>query len=92
MSAIQGIRYIFSYGTYYFTEHLFDELDAEGFSIYDLECSIANGQIRRTWPKENKYEVVGRSFDGRMLGCICRITGANKLIIITAYEYKKRIQ
>ena len=89
MSAIKSIRFIFNYGTYHFTEHLFEELDADGFTIYDLECSISNGRIRKTWPKENKYEVVGTSFDGRPLGCICRITHTNKLVIITAYEDKK---
>ncbi|OGJ87561.1 MAG: hypothetical protein A2268_03925 [Candidatus Raymondbacteria bacterium RifOxyA12_full_50_37] len=86
MSAIESIRNIFTYGTYHFTDHLFDELDNDGFTIYNLECSIANGRIRKTWPKENKFEVVGKGFDGRPLGCICRITHTNKLIIITAYE------
>ncbi len=90
MSAIENIRLLFNYGTYHFTDHLFDELDNDGFTVYDIECVVVNGKIRKTWPKENKYEVVGKAFDGRQMGFICRITQTNKLIIITAYEDKSK--
>jgi hypothetical protein len=88
MSTIDIIRQLFNYGTYHFTDHLFVELDNDGFTVYDIECVVANGKIRKSWPKENKYEIVGKAFDGRPMGFICRLTQTNKLIVITAYEDK----
>ena len=68
------------------TEHADDEAIAEGFDIYDLECVILNGKIRRTWPKENKYEVVGLALDGRRMGIVCRLTKTGRVRIITVYQ------
>lgn len=90
MSSVDVIRQLFNYGIYHFTEHLFEELDNDHFTIYDIECVVAGGKIRRSWPKENKFEVTGKAFDGRPLAFICRITPTNKLIIITAYEDKTK--
>ncbi|PIU65117.1 MAG: hypothetical protein COS84_07335 [Armatimonadetes bacterium CG07_land_8_20_14_0_80_40_9] len=77
-------------GLYYLTEHADDEATADGFDIYDLEYGILNGKIRRTWPKEGKYEVVGVSLDGRPIGVVCRITGAKKVRVTTVYEDKPK--
>jgi hypothetical protein len=90
MGSADFIRRLFNYGAYHFTEHLFEELDNDGFTIYDLECVVANGKIRKTWPKEGKYELTGKAFDGRAMAFICRISQNNKLIIITAYEDKAK--
>ncbi|MFH0919899.1 MAG: DUF4258 domain-containing protein [Fibrobacterota bacterium] len=90
MGSIDIVRLLFNYGAYHFTEHLFAELDNDGFTIYDLECVVANGRIRRSWPKEKKFEVIGKSYDNRLMAFICRITINQKLIIITAYEDKTK--
>lgn len=63
-----------------------DEAGAEGFDIHDIEYGILTGKVRRTWPREEKYEVVGRAFDGRAIGLVCRRTSGNRLCIITVYE------
>ncbi|MBW2554945.1 MAG: DUF4258 domain-containing protein, partial [Deltaproteobacteria bacterium] len=75
---------------YYLTEHADDEAIADGFDIYDIEYGILNGKIRRTWPKEGKYEISGISLDKRPIGIVCRITVAGKVRIITIYRDKPK--
>ena len=59
MSRIAQIQALVRNGLYYLTEHADDEADDDGFDIYDVEQGILTGKIRRTWPKQGKYEVVG---------------------------------
>jgi len=63
---------------------------ADGFDIYDVEYGILTGKIRRTWPKEGKYEVVGSALDGRPIGIVCRITKSGKVRVITVYKDKPK--
>lgn len=90
MSKIGQIRALVRNGLYYLTEHADDEAIADGFDIYDVEHGILNGKIRRTWPREGKYEIVGVSLDRRDVGIVCRITGAGKVRVITVYEDKPK--
>jgi hypothetical protein len=90
LSKIGQIRALVRNGLYYLTEHADNEAIADGFDIYDVECVILNGKIRRTWPKENKYEVVSLALDGRQMGIVCRITDTGKVRIITVYEDKPK--
>lgn len=89
MSTISILRQLVLYGLYYFTAHALEELDADGLDEFDAETVLLHGKIRKTWPRESKYEVIGTVNDGRRVGVICRITQTNKLRIITAYEDKK---
>ncbi len=86
MSKIGQIRALVRNGLYYLTEHADDEAIADDFDIYDVEHGILSGKIRRTWPREGKYEVVGSALDGRRIGIICRITRTDKVRVITVYE------
>ncbi len=86
MSKIRRIQALIRNGLYYLTEHADNEASAESFDIYDVENSILTGRIRRTWPREGKYEIVGSALDGRSLGVVCRITPAGKVRIITLFE------
>ncbi len=86
MGKIRRIRELVRNGLYYLTEHADNEAIADGFDIYDVENSILTGRIRRTWPREGKYEIVGSALDGRRLGSVCRITQTGKVRIITVYH------
>jgi hypothetical protein len=88
LSKITQIQTLVRNGLYYLTEHADDEATTDGFDIYDVEQGILTGKIRRTWPKEGKYEVVGSALDGRRIGIICRITQGGKVRLITVYEDK----
>lgn len=90
MSKIGWIQTLVSNGLYYLTEHADEEATIDDFDIYDVENGILNGNIRRTWPKEGKYEVIGKALDGRKIGIVCRITNTGKIRIITAYEDKPK--
>jgi len=86
LSKIGQIQELVRNGLYYLTEHADDEAMADNFDIYDVENGILGGRIRRTWPREGKYEVVGWSLDKRPIGVVCRITQTGKVRVITVYE------
>ena len=86
MSKISQIQTLVRYGLYYLTEHADDEALEDRFTVYDIECGLLNGKIRRIWSKDEKYEVIGRSLDGRTIGVVCRFTDGGKLRVITVYE------
>jgi hypothetical protein len=90
LSKIKQIQVLVQNGLYYLTEHADDEATADDFDIYDVEYGILNGRIRRTWPKEGKYEIIGMSLDGRPVGIVCRITVTGKVRVITVYEDKPK--
>ena len=86
MSKIGQIQALVRNGLYYLTEHADNEAIDEGFDIHDVEYGMLTGKIRRTWPREEKYEVVGKALDGRQIGVVCRITNTRKVRVITVYE------
>jgi hypothetical protein len=86
MGRLAEIQYLVRYGLYYLTEHAFEEAVADLFDIYDVEQGILSGRIRRTWPHEGTYEIVGRALDGRPIGVVCRFTKSGKVRVITIYE------
>ena len=86
MSKIGQIQALVRNGLYYLTEHADDEAIDDEFDIYDVEYALLHGKIRRTWPRENKYEIVGKALDGRPLGVVCRIPNTRKVRVITVYE------
>ena len=51
MSKIGLIQSLVSEGLYYLTEHAIEEADEDGFDIYDVECGLLTGRMRRNWPR-----------------------------------------
>lgn len=90
MSKIKQIQKLVRNGLYYLTEHADTEAMVDNFDIYDVEYGILTGKIRRTWPREGKYEVIGSALDGRRIGVVCRITQTGKVRVITVYEDRPR--
>lgn len=89
---IKQIQALVRNGLYYLTEHALDEANIDGFDIYDVEHAILTGRIRKTWPREDKHEVIGASLDGRQMGAICRITRTGKVRVITVYQDHPRVE
>ena len=85
MSRIAEVQAMVRNGLYYLTEHADDEAMQDGFDIYDIENGILSGKIRKTWPKEEKFEVIGKALDGRAIGTVCRLTQGGKIRVITVY-------
>ncbi len=90
MSRIEQIQALVRNGLYYLTEHADDEAATDEFDIYDVEEALLHRKIRRTWPRQGKYEIVGSAFNGRSMGIVCRITQTGKVRVITVYEDKPR--
>jgi hypothetical protein len=90
LSRIKQIQALVRNGLYYFIEHACEEAGDDHFDIYDVEQGILTGKIRRSWPREGKYELIGSSMDGRSIGVVCRITMSGKVRVITVYEDKPR--
>jgi hypothetical protein len=90
LSRIGEIQALVQSGLYYLTEHADEEAADDGFDVNDVENAILTGEIRRTWAREGKYEIVGEALDSRALGVVCRITAGGKVCVITAYEDKPR--
>ncbi len=88
MSKIKQIQALIRNGLYYLTEHADEEALMDDFNIYDVENGLLTGKIRRTWPKEDKCEVIGQSLDGRPIGVICRLPNGMKVRVITVYADK----
>lgn len=86
VSKIGEIQKLVQDGLYYLTEHANDESAMEEIDIYDVEYAIMTGRIRRSWPSEGKYEVLGKTLDGRPIGIVCRMTLRGKVRVITVYE------
>ena len=89
MSRIAELQSLVRNGLYYLTEHADDEAMQDDFDIYDVENGILTGRLRRNWPKEGKYEIVGSALDGRRIGIVCRFTQSGKARVITVYEDKE---
>jgi hypothetical protein len=90
LSKIGQIQALARNGLYYLTEHADNEAIEDGFDIYDIEHGILNGKIRRTWPRQGKYEIAGPALDGRSIGIVCRMTKTGKVRVITVYENKRK--
>ena len=86
MSRIAEIQALVRNVLYYLTEHADDEAMQDGFDVYDIENGILTGKIRKTWPKEGKFEIIGKSLDGRVIGAVCRLTQGGKIRVITVYQ------
>ncbi len=86
VSILKQIQALVRNGLYYLTEHADDEAMEDFFDIYDVERGILTGKVRKKWPQQGKYEIVGDALDGRPIGIVCRITEAGKVRVITVYE------
>jgi hypothetical protein len=89
LALIDTIRRKVRDGSYEFTiPHFFEEMANDDLIFTDIEMAIATGRIRRRFAGDirgKRYEVVGRTTDGRTVAVICRIKGTGNLLFITTY-------
>ena len=72
------------------TLHAEEQMEEDGFDIFDVENALLTGSIRRRQTdrqsKERKYLVRGRSADDtRDLVVVVRLGPINLLVILTVY-------
>ncbi|MBI3972374.1 MAG: DUF4258 domain-containing protein [Chloroflexi bacterium] len=74
---------------YVVTLHAEEEMQADGFTIYDVEGGMLTGEIlerqKDADTAEWKYCVRGRTVDGDGIEIVAKISPTGKLVIITVY-------
>lgn len=94
MSILRTVREKVVRQEYEFTiPHFFEEMAEDNLVFADIEKAILNGRIHRKFtrdPRGTRYEIVGKSINGRDIGVICRIKSTGKLLFITTYDLEKR--
>lgn len=89
MALIDRIRAKVRAGQFEFTiPHFFEEMTNDDLDFADIEHAIGRGKIRRRFkgdPRGTKFEIVGRTMNGRQVAVICRIKETGKLLFITTY-------
>ncbi|MBI2841294.1 MAG: DUF4258 domain-containing protein [Acidobacteria bacterium] len=74
------------------TIHAEEEMNADGFTIFDVENGIFTGTIverqRDIDTGEFKYVIEGESVEDRDIGVVAKLSPTRKLVIITVYEAK----
>jgi len=63
-----------------------ESLDEDALTLNDVLSCLATGRLRRSWPRQRKYEVEGRSVNGRAMRVVGRLLHQNLVRIITLYE------
>lgn len=74
---------------YVMTVHAVEEMDADGFTVFDVENGFFTGSIverqRDVDTGEWKYILEGQAIDYSPIGIVSKLSRTNKLVIITVY-------
>ena len=75
---------------YIMTLHAEEEMNDDGFSIFDVESGLLTGKIRERQKDqvtfEWKYLVAGDSLAGETIVVVTKISPTEKLVIITVWR------
>jgi uncharacterized DUF497 family protein len=88
MSKIERIRKCITEQNYRISVHAQEEADEDNLTKKDVENIILTGRIVKKFthdPRGTRYQIIGKSRDGRTACVICRFVEANKLGIITVF-------
>ncbi len=74
---------------YVVTLHADDELDADDFTVYDLEHIVFTGEVVETQKDrmtgERKYSIRGQTIGGVGAETVVKIAMTGKVVFLTAY-------
>lgn len=74
---------------YRISSHANQEMSEDNLLAQDLESIVLTGRVARRFsrdPRGTRWEVAGRTTDGRTASVVCRFLLSGVLLIITAYE------
>lgn len=75
---------------YVMTLHAEEEMDDDGFTIFDIERAILTGKIVERQSDhqtgELKYVLVGEALQGGVVGVVAKLSPTHRLVIITVYR------
>jgi hypothetical protein len=78
-------------GQYEVTIHAFEEAQQDGLSVFDMLEVVKRGGLYKQYtadPRGARYEIHGRSEDGRSVGLVCRFNSNGEVRIITVFALK----
>jgi hypothetical protein len=73
---------------YQMTDHALESMDEDGLTLNDILYGVGTGRLRRSWPRDRKYEIEGKAIDGRPIRIVMRLIDVAMLRIITVYEVR----
>lgn len=88
MTKIERIRKCIAEQNYRVSVHAQEEADKDNLTKKDVESIILTGGITKKFthdPRGTRYQITGKSRDGRTACVICRFLETNKLGIITVF-------
>ena len=88
MNAKQQILNLILAHCYQFTDHAIESMDDHDLTLNDVLSCLSSGRVRRTWKRQRKYEIEGRSVAGRPMRVVARLTKPRMVRIITLYDVK----
>ena len=71
---------------YQLTDHAIESMDEDDLTLNDVVSCLSTGDARRAWKRQRKYEIQGRSVDGRPMRVVARLINPRMVRIITLYE------
>ncbi|MBM4122497.1 MAG: DUF4258 domain-containing protein [Nitrospira sp.] len=75
---------------YVLTLHAEDEMNDDGYTIYDVEHGILTGTIlerqRDKLTAESKYRINGKTVEGKNIETLVKEGPTGKVVIVTLYE------
>jgi hypothetical protein len=71
---------------YQVTDHALESMDHDALSLNDVVSCLSKGRLRRSWRRQRKHEIEGRSIDGRRMRVVIRLIEPRFVRIITLYE------
>lgn len=90
MTLIERIRQTVLDHRYTLSEHAYDEMDADGLDVLDVESAVLTGRITQELtddPRGHRYVVVGIACDlATHVGVVARFVEKDRLLVVTVYE------
>lgn len=91
MRVLQRIRRAVRDERYRISTHANEEMSEDELEIDDIEQFILTGRIFRKFtfdPRGTRYQILGRTTDGRHAHVVCRFLGSGILLIVTVFIVK----
>lgn len=86
MNIVRRFLRLFLLRQFRLTDHALEALDEHELTLNDIVACPSEGELRRSWPRQRKYEIAGRSADGREIRVVIRLLSPSLIRIITVYE------
>lgn len=75
---------------YVMTTHAEEEMNDDGYTVYDVERGVLTGQIlecqRDVVTRERKYRVQGEDLAGGMIEVVAKFGISGKVVFLTVYR------